>query len=415
MYQTYKPSGKVSWVFFPMLLLLLLLVIPSVSYIYIYVSRLSPSVIADGILYLIALYLIALFGSRVCIRIGKVRNIKLAALSGLLAGSSMFYMMSACSYLFSTGASFPERLPPLLLQPETLFAAWKGLIRDGFAVTTVKGLHLFTLKGGFLITAAVILFLLTVIVLAVVYADVAWVPFCEASKKWAASKTIYLEYIEDKDTFIKKLAFGDVSPLQQLEVLRSVNISHSEAELYIADQNSDFYVTIQNKKKIEGKTDADGSVKFEEEEIAELLKLDSQTGRILLSRASASPEQASAKIITEESGRKKALQVVRMIAAAGIQLALLVLYYMDLDVMREFFSSGVALFYMIINLLVFSLSLLGCFIKEDVMMKNDDQFYFNETQRYQVKRWDSPLSHKIYYGVMVLTSFLLIICFGREM
>lgn len=48
MYQTYKPSGKVSWVFFPMLLLLLLLVIPSVSYINIYVSRLSPSVIADG-------------------------------------------------------------------------------------------------------------------------------------------------------------------------------------------------------------------------------------------------------------------------------------------------------------------------------------------------------------------------------
>lgn len=85
----------------------------------------------------------------------------------------------------------------------------------------------------------------------------------------------------------------------------------------------------------------------------------------MLSRASASPEQASSKFITEESGRKKALQVVRMIAAAGIQLALLVLYYMDLDVMREFFSSGVALFYMIINLLVFSLSLLGCFIKEE--------------------------------------------------
>lgn len=87
MYQTYKPSGKVSWVFFPVLLLFLLIFIPSVSFIYVYILCHSPSVIVNGILYLAALYLIALLGNRGCIRLGKLRNLKLAGLSGLNWGT----------------------------------------------------------------------------------------------------------------------------------------------------------------------------------------------------------------------------------------------------------------------------------------------------------------------------------------
>lgn len=416
MYQTYKPSGKVSFVFFPILLLFLFLVIPSISFIYVYIFQHNPSIIVNGILYLFVLYLLALFGNRVCIRIGKVRNLKLAVLSGLLAGAALLYMMFACYHLFTTGDSSPERLFQTALHPGNLLESWNGLLQKGVAVTTVKGLQLFTLKGGFLIAVMIVLLLLTVAVLAITYADAAWFPFCEASKRWTVSKTIYLEYIEDKDTFIKKLAFGDVSLLTQLDVLKGVNCSHSEAELYITDKNSDFYITIENKKKIEGKTEADGTVKFKDEEIVELLKLDCQTGRILLSRAAAAPAQASAKVITEESKRNNAQSLIRMVTAAGIQLGLLVLYFLDLDAMQEFFSSGIVLFYLIINLCVFSLSLLGCFIKEDVMVKSEDQVYYNETKRYQMERFDSPLSHKIYYSIMVLTSILLLILYlGRNL
>lgn len=416
MYQTYKPSGKVSWIFFPLLLLFLFLVIPAVSFIYVFILKYSPSVIVNGILYLILLFLLALIGNRICIRIGKVRNLKLAGLSAILAGVFLFYMLLSCYQLFKTGTSSPEELYKLLLRPGDLLEAWNGLVQKGFAVTTIKGLRLFTLKGGFLIAAMVILLLLTIFVLMAIYVDTACFPFCEASKKWAVSKTIYMEYIEDKELFIKKLAFGDASLLQQLDVLKSVNSSHSEAELFITDQNSDFYITIENKKKVEGKTAADGSVKYEDEEIAELLKLDCNTGRILLSRASSAPEQASAKVITKESGKDKALSFVRMTAAIGIQLGLLVLYFMDLEAMREFFSNGIVLFYMIVNLFFFSISLLGCFIKEDVMIKDEEQLYFNDTKRYQIERFDSPLIHKIYYGFMVLTSLLLLIlCLRRNM
>lgn len=416
MYQTYKPSGKVSWLFFPLMLLFLFLVIPSVSYLYAFVLRHSPSFIINAILYLFVLYVLALFGNRVCIRMGKVRNPALAGFGGILAGVFLFYMMFACYFFMAAGEASPEHLLRLLLHPGDLLVAWNGLIHEGFTLTTLKGLRLFTLKGGFLIAFMGLVLLLTMFVLAAIYFDAAWYPFCETLKKWTASRTIYMEYIQDRDTFIKKLSFGDSSQLQQLEVLKSINCSHSEAELYFAEDGSAFYITIENKKKIEGKTEADGAFKFEDEDVVELLKLDGQTGRILMSKASAAPEQASARVVTEENGRQKVISLFRMILASGIQLGFLVLYFLDLDAMQGFFSSRVALCYMIINLVVFSVGLIGCFVKEDVMIKKEEQLYFNETKRYQMERFDSPLGHKIYYSIMVLTSILLVVlCLGRNL
>lgn len=416
MYQTYKPSGKVSWLFFPLMLLFLFLVIPSVSYLYAFVLWHSPSFIINAILYLFVLYVLALFGNRVCIRMGKVRNPVLAGFGGVLAGVFLFYTMFACYSFVAAGEASPEHLLRLLLHPGDLPAAWNGLIQEGFTLTTLKGLRLFTLKGGFFIAFMGLALLLTMFVLAAIYFDAAWYPFCETLKKWTASRTIYMEYIQDRDIFIKKLSFGDSSQLQQLDVLKSINCSHSEAELYFSEDGSAFYITIENKKKIEGKTEADGTLKFEDEEVVELLKLDSQTGRILMSKASAAPEQASARVVTEENGRQKALALVRMLLASGIQIGFLVLYFLDLDAMQGFFSSRVALCYMIINLVVFSVGLIGCFVKEDVMIKKEEQLYFNETKRYQMERFDSPLGHKIYYSIMVLTSILLVIlCLGRNL
>lgn len=415
MYQTYKPSGKVSWVFFPMLLLFLLLFIPSVSFIYVYILCHSPSVIVNGILYLAALYLIALLGNRGCIRLGKLRNLKLAGLSGVLAGVSFFYMMAVCYYSYLTGAFLPEKLFYMGIRPGELLEAWKGLIETGFTVSTLKGGQLFTLRGGFLIALMAILFLLTALAFIIVFMDAVWFPFCEASKKWTVDQTIYMEYIENKDLFIKKLCFGDTSLLKQLDVLKDINCSHSEAVLYITDRKSDFYVTIVNKKKKEGETEKDGTVKYEEEDIAELLKLDYQTGKILLTKAASSPEQASARVVTQASAKHKILTLIRMAAAACIQLGLLVLCYKKVDFMQELFSSGVIWFYILITLFVHLFSLLGCFIKEDVMVKTENQLYFKETKRYQVERKDAPLWHKIYYIIMILTGLILLVLCRRTM
>lgn len=409
MYQTYKPSGKVSWVCLPLLCILLFLLIPAVSFIYIFIMRHSPSVILNGVLYLAAVFLIALFGSRVYLRPGKVRNLQLAGLSAVLAGITFFYMMFACYYLLSAGDSSPERLAGLLLDPAGLLEAWKGLIEKGFLISTVKGKPLFTLRGGFFIAVMAAVLLLTIIALVIVYVDVAWFPFCEASKKWAASRTIYLEYIENKEVFIQKLAFGDTSPLRQLDVLREVNCSHCEAELYITDQNSDFYITLENKKKAQGGTGADGTVKFEEDEIMQLLRLDRETGEILLAKAASGPEQASARIVTEESAKSKIMIYIRMAAAAIVQIALSALCFVEDDSVQKFMSNGLVGYYMIISLVINLLSLIGCFVKEDVILKNEGSVSFDETRRYQVEKQDSPAGYKVYYAAMALTSILILL------
>lgn len=407
MYQTYKPSGKVSMVFFPLLVIFLFLFIPSVSFIFVFAAWYCPSIILDGVLYLITVFLIALFGNRVCIRIGKVRNLILAGLSGVLAGITFFYMLPACSNLLAAGTPSPKKLFQLMCEPQGIYQGWNALIEKGLSITTVKGTHLFTLRGGFFIGAAVILLLLTIIVLALIYVDASWIPFCEASGKWAASRTIYLEYIENKELFIKKAAFGDMSLLEELDVLKGINCSHSEAELYFSPEQADYYITIDNKKKKEEKG-KDGEVKFEDETLLELQKLDSRTGEIMMSKVSLAPEQASAAVITYESGSKKMLTIIRMVFAACIQIGLLVLCFNQSDGTQDFFSNGLVSFYMLITVITHSLSLLGCLVKEDVMVKNEEQLYFDETKRYQVERRSSPLIFKIYYGLMLLTSILIL-------
>lgn len=416
MYQTYKPSGKISWIFFPLLLLFLFLIIPSVSFLYVFALYYNPSILFNIILYLLAVYLLALFGSRVCIRPGKVRNPMAAGFSGVLAGALFHYMMFASYYLFTMGESSPNKLLELAFQPISLLGAWKRMIETGFPITTLKGVQLFTLKGGFFIAAVVILLILTVCVLIVVYVDVSWFPFCETSKKWAVSKKIYLEYIEDKDLFIKKLAFGDASLLQQLEVLKGVNCNYSEAELYITDNNSDFYITIVNKRRKEGKTDKDGEAEYEGEELTDMLKLDSRTGEILLARAAIGPEQPGAKIVTQETGKSKAMVYIRMAAASCIQLGLIYFSFMKQETVRELLTNGLVWYYMLITLIIHSLSLLSCFSKEDVMVKKEEGLYFDDTKRYQIERQTAPLGYKIYHGLMAATSVLiLVLCIKENM
>lgn len=283
----YKPSGKYSMLSLFYFALASLTVLPLLGLIYAYCIWYIP------FFYINFLITIGLgFGVGITmlyvVRLGKIRNRKIATAFGVLGGLITLYFHWAVwvDLVINAGESY-------------------GSSRIGITVSNIEFLQVFRLAAnpqllfqligeinntgtwGFksIPVSGIVLSLIWIIEVLVVLLfscipprNASQVPFCELNNEFFKDKkTPELAFIEDKEQIINSLQNDDI---QHLESLMKVNNkeqdNHSIFTVY-SSKNNEYYVSLENHTAKE-------KGKFERKEIINYLAIKAPAAKVLLSK-----------------------------------------------------------------------------------------------------------------------------------
>ncbi len=253
MLNKYSPSGKYSTTSFAYLFLVIVIIAP-ICAIYAIISLYNPSaylgVLIAGFFSASVGMIIAFF----VIKMGKVRNQKMAILFGLFGGLIAFYMqwaawLGVALYYSNINAIVElENLKGaifLLSHPLEMLKDMSMLYTEGswhFEGSQMKGLPLLGIwiVEGLMILGFSIYFPLQEIKK----------PFSERGNEWFKEKQVLFNYITDKTEFITDLQTGASKLIEGMSKLNLASINsknHSMLHIFYSQQG-EYYLTIVNKR-----------------------------------------------------------------------------------------------------------------------------------------------------------------------
>ena len=92
MNHVYKPSGKISFLFFPVFVIMLF-IMAICAFVCIFCIHFSPYFLFDAFIFIFATIKIVTYSAIFCVRAGKVRNTVFSAISGIILGAFYWYFL----------------------------------------------------------------------------------------------------------------------------------------------------------------------------------------------------------------------------------------------------------------------------------------------------------------------------------
>jgi hypothetical protein len=275
----YKPSGKVNGISILYLLLAICIAIPILDFAYTYAILYIPLIYLNFLCVAGVAFALGFIASFV-IGLGKVRNVLVAVIFGLLIGIAGVYV----SWIIWIAHHFEVDYMRLVSNVDGLFfnaigfaneqGTW-GIGRSGGMV------------NGFMLTIVWIIELGAMIGFPVFFAySKACEPFIENDDSWAEVTPIGpFEFVNNKEELKRQLETKNYDLVINMPAATNeTGASHSIFNLYHAEnraQAKEFYLSISNMQ--EG-TDKDGNLKFDEATLISYIHLPKDIGRQLLAR-----------------------------------------------------------------------------------------------------------------------------------
>jgi len=301
----YKPSGKFSPASFVYFLILCVTAFPILGLLYAYCIWYIPFIyinfIIAGIFGLITGFLINSF----VIGKGKVRNVTLAVLLGILGGAIALYFHWAVwvDLVINAGESYGSsrigvtvsnikifQVFGLVARPDILFE-FIGQINE-FGTWGIKGS---TVSGIFLTIIWIIEFIIIVGVSTFMTFPKAYQPFCEQGNTWFEEKELgTFQFIENTAEIKKQLESKDSSQIEGVKMFSNTDTNHSIFTLYTSKFGEN-YLTIDNKT---AKIDKNGKLDFDSDEFVEYIAITSSLRDVLINKKNEpefTPQQESAE------------------------------------------------------------------------------------------------------------------------
>ncbi len=277
----YKPSGNFSPVSFIYFILSALIIFPILALIYTYLIWYIPFIYINFFITAGFGFAVGITISQLAIKIGKVRNTKIALLFGLLGGAIALYFSWAIwvDLVINAGESYGNsrigitssnskisQILGLALQPNLLFELISEINETG-----TWGLRSSTVSGIFL-TIIWVIELLIVLVISIFTPYIrAKIPFCELDNKWFNEEILpAYNYIKNSKEMTANLENSNQQSFDELEdATNPENESHSIFTLF-SSEKGESYLTIENKL---AETNSKGEIDFKNNEFIEYIAI----------------------------------------------------------------------------------------------------------------------------------------------
>jgi hypothetical protein len=288
----YKPSGAFSPLSFAYFLGISLTALPILGLIYSYATWYIPFIYIRFFLTLGLGFVVGLLVNLVIVKFGKVRNIALAIIFGVVAALITLYFSWAVwlDLTLNIGESYGNKklgitvsniefmqVFSLATQPSAMWDLIKQVNELGSI--SIKGS---TISGIFL---SIIWLIETGMVLGVATfcsMPQSKKPFCERTGTWFKEKALVpFDFIEDKEKIVTGLERATITVFDDL--VPSADIAtqnHSIFTLY-SSENGENYLSIENKI---AKIDDKGKTSFDSDEFIEYIGLSDKLSKILLEK-----------------------------------------------------------------------------------------------------------------------------------
>jgi hypothetical protein len=222
------------------------------------------------------------------IKIGKVRNVPVAVLFGILGGLITLYfhwvvwvdlaVNSGENYVGITVSNikFGEALG-LAIRPRLLFDLIKEINTHG-----TWQIDSYPVSGLFLAIIWVVEACMVVTISTGIPFTTSKLPFCEISNKWFKENVLpEFNFIDNQDEMLSTLEKSNDSFFNELaRVEKPLEESHSIFTLF-SSENGKIYLSILNKL---AKTDKKGEVSFDEDKFVECINITEQMKETLLEK-----------------------------------------------------------------------------------------------------------------------------------
>ena len=282
MEQYYESSGKYSPLSFVLWIVLAITALPILAVIYAYAIWYIPIPYINFFITAAFGFLIGVVISMVVLKIGKVRNGKLAFVFCFFGALTALYIhwavwvdlafnisgtMGTEDIGIATSNMNIGEVISLILQPTALFSFMSEINEVG--VWGIKG---GTVKGGFLTFIWVVEIALTVIVALSFGTGQSSKPFCEEENAWFDENELKpISHFEDAEALVKALASGDLEGLgSMLKPAGDLKVdNHAKVTLFDAKTGENFVSITNEMSEINDKKE----VKFNSVPVTTFLKI----------------------------------------------------------------------------------------------------------------------------------------------
>lgn len=416
MHEVYKPSGKVSFLFMPVYAAMLF-VAALTAFICIFCIHFSPYSVFDAAILVFVTAAAGKYGALWCVNAGKIRNPAFSVISGLFLAIFYWYMLVVFylpvkNVFILKSFYFLDENPLEFLQVfrlQELLKALSILKHNGAGITGRKGNIFFTMPGTACIVILSILCIITAIYFMLEFYEAACYPFCETSGKWFRETVLSFYPPDNKELFLSKLLLGDFTVIYYLEPLYEVNVNYYKIYLFTNNLKDKFYISLsymENSGKLDKKT---GQMVFSENILATYLSIDNNTGRGLLAREHAMPEDATARIVTDKTKKSEVrwLAFNWVIGILAIILCVFAIFKLGSSLPEFLFKGG--FFYIALIFLINAVRFIHSMQKETVIESTEDRYIYDGTKKHLSREIKTPVMFKLFYLFMMVSAIALFV------
>ncbi|WP_046756999.1 hypothetical protein [Kordia jejudonensis] len=287
----YRPSGKVNPLSILYLLLAICVAVPILALIYTYAILYIPLIYLNFLCVAGVAFGLGFIASFV-MDLGKVRNVLIAALFGLLIGIAGLYT----SWIIWLAHHYEQEYMDIAFNMEALFAEIEYANEQGtWGIGRSGGL-----VNGTMLSIVWVIEAVGMIGFPVFFAySKACEPFIENDDSWAELTPIGpFEFILNKEELKQQLETRNYETLVNMPVANSeTDASHSIFQLHHGkhiNQAKEFYLSVVNMK---AGTDKDGNLKFDENNLINYIHITKEAGQQLVARISNTGTEAKANSV----------------------------------------------------------------------------------------------------------------------
>ncbi|QCW99790.1 hypothetical protein FGM00_06640 [Aggregatimonas sangjinii] len=290
----YQPSNKFSPLAFIHFIVACATAIPILALIYSYAIWYIPFPYINFFITLGFGFGIGWVVQKLAIRMGKVRNDKLAFFLGFLGALIGLYLSWAVwvDLVINAGETYGSdrigisvsniqfmQVLELALQPGVLFELMGQIMDVG-----VWGFRSATVSGWFLGLIWVIEALIVLVVGTIIPPNQSGEPFCELNQKWFQAKQLpALSYLDNRMREVTPLENNDFEALKEISAVPNPTTeNHSLFTLY-SNKTNENYLSVQNRT---AKTNDKGETKFTDDEVVTHLRINEEFSDFLMTFSS---------------------------------------------------------------------------------------------------------------------------------
>lgn len=288
----YKASGQFSPISFLYFIGASLIVLPILALIYTYLIWYIPFIYINLFITLGFGFAVGLTVNFLVIKLGKVRNHKLAMVFGFFAGLIALYFSWAVwvDLVFNIGESYGTsrigittsnikffQVVELALHPKELLS----IIAEINAVGT-WGIGSSTVSGIFLTIIWIIEALIVIVLSILPPLGQSKTPFCELNNNWFKEVELpALEVIRLPGKFIEDIENVNLQSFEDLKTVHTPKVeSHSVFTIY-SSKKGENYLSVENRKASKNRK---GDIDFNKEEFVTYIQLDKEIKEVLLKK-----------------------------------------------------------------------------------------------------------------------------------